>query len=274
MRSVRFIASLAAGALLGSAALAQQTVVVPVIKDQAGLVKGAVPSILVDQNGAYVAAGGGGGGSVTAAPGAYATCSIVDIGCGASPAANTLNFRLNQINTTLGTLLQPGGAVTVTGIATAANQVGTGTSAQTVQGAQAAGAAITANPILTAGSDGTNQHPTKTDTNGNLTITQAKATTTATGGTVTTGGTWQSILAASATRNGCLIQNQSSVTEYVWPGTPGSAPASAGLNAGGTGAIAVAAGGNITCGALGITISDQISMTSLTTGASYSEWVQ
>jgi len=52
--------------------------------------------------------GGGGGGAVTAVSGAYALGSIVDIGTGSSPAANTVNARLatlatNQNSTAAGT---------------------------------------------------------------------------------------------------------------------------------------------------------------------------
>lgn len=59
--------------------------------------------------------GGGGGGAVTAVAGAYAAGSIVDLGTGASPAANTVNARLATLNITLGTPLQAGGSVVVTG---------------------------------------------------------------------------------------------------------------------------------------------------------------
>jgi hypothetical protein len=55
--------------------------------------------------------GGGGGGAVTAAPGSYAAGSIVDLGSGASPAANTVNSRLATINSTLGNPFQAGGTI-------------------------------------------------------------------------------------------------------------------------------------------------------------------
>lgn len=48
--------------------------------------------------------GGGSGGAVTAVSGAYALGSIVDIGTGASPGANTVNGRLVTLNTSLASL--------------------------------------------------------------------------------------------------------------------------------------------------------------------------
>jgi len=111
--------------MAASSLAAQQTVVVPVIRDQAGLIKGAVPSILVDETGAYVAAGGGGGGggAVTAAANSYALGSIIDLGTGASPGVNTVNGRLVTINTTLGSPYQAGGALPLpSGASTSAKQ--------------------------------------------------------------------------------------------------------------------------------------------------------
>jgi len=45
------------------------------------------------------------------------------------------------------------------------------------------------------------------------------ATTTQAAGTITTGGTFQTALAASTGRHGCLIQNQSSHVMFVYMGT-------------------------------------------------------
>lgn len=59
--------------------------------------------------------GGGGGGAVTAASGAYAAGSIVDLGTGTSPAANTVNARLEAIRALLAgtlTIANPTGAAT------------------------------------------------------------------------------------------------------------------------------------------------------------------
>lgn len=81
----------------------------------------AQPVVLVGTDGnAYDATGGGGGGgAVTLAAGAVAASAYVsgsilagasvDIGTGASPAANTVNARLATINTTLGTPIQATG---------------------------------------------------------------------------------------------------------------------------------------------------------------------
>jgi hypothetical protein len=55
--------------------------------------------------------GGGGGGAVTAASGAFALGSIVDLGTGASPGANTVNGYLKTIDTTLGSPFQAGGSI-------------------------------------------------------------------------------------------------------------------------------------------------------------------
>ncbi len=52
--------------------------------------------------------GGSGGGPITAASGSYVAGSIVDLGTGASPAANTVNSNLGRIVTTLGSPAQAG----------------------------------------------------------------------------------------------------------------------------------------------------------------------
>lgn len=67
--------------------------------------------------------GGGGGGAVTAAANSYALGSIIDLGTGASPGANTVNGRLVTINTTLGSPYQAGGALPLpSGASTSAKQ--------------------------------------------------------------------------------------------------------------------------------------------------------
>lgn len=79
--------------------------------------------------------GGGGGGAVTAVSGAYALGSIVDIGTGASPGANTVNGRLATINTTLGTPFQAGGSIGNTSFASTQSgtwTVGLGAGAATI----------------------------------------------------------------------------------------------------------------------------------------------
>ena len=58
-----------------------------------------------------VGSGGGGGGAVTAVAGAYALGSIVDLGTGATPGANTTNGYLKAIDLVLGSPFQAGGAL-------------------------------------------------------------------------------------------------------------------------------------------------------------------
>jgi hypothetical protein len=102
---------------------------------------------------------GGGGGAVTAASGAYAAGSIVDLGTGASPAANTVNARLLTLDTDLNTLLKPGGAVTISGTPAINNaQIG-GVSVATGVGASNAGTqrvAVASDSSLTANIGTTN----------------------------------------------------------------------------------------------------------------------
>lgn len=89
-------------------------------------------------------------------------------------------------------------------------------------------------------------------------------TTTVQGLTVTTGGTFQSVLAASATRNGCLVQNPVAATEtlFVYFGANGGATTAK--------SIALAAGSAVSCqvGASGVA-TDNISVTATTTGHAF-----
>lgn len=88
------------------------------------------------------------------------------------------------------------------------------------------------------------------------------AASTTAAGTVTTGGTYQSALAASTTRKGCLLIDTGTAPLAVFLGAPGSATAAT--------SIPIAAGGSLNCAtAGGIVLSDQISLTSATTGAAY-----
>lgn len=59
--------------------------------------------ISVWQNPNASGGGGGGGGAVTAASGSYVAGSIVDLGTGTTPAANTVNSNLKQLHTDLTT---------------------------------------------------------------------------------------------------------------------------------------------------------------------------
>lgn len=87
-------------------------------------------------------------------------------------------------------------------------------------------------------------------------------TSTQIGSTVTTHGTFQAALAASASRKGCLIVNSSADTEYVFFGATGSATTS--------NAAPVAAGGAVSCVSGGIVLQDNIAISSQNTdGATY-----
>ena len=103
-----------------------------------------------------------------------------------------------------------------------------------------------------------------TNSTGTVTTTPLALTTTPTGSTVTTHGTFQSALASSATRKGCLLQNTSADTEYVFFGATGSATTSNSFQVspnGGTINCATQSGGVLT---------DNIAITSKTTdGATY-----
>lgn len=100
------------------------------------------------------------------------------------------------------------------------------------------------------------------------TMTPVGVTTTVTNSTIATGNTYQSALAASATRIGCLITNKSTATELIFIGATGSATAAKSLilNAG----TATADGGSFSCGLnQGAIITDQISITSATSTSAY-----
>jgi len=89
----------------------------------------------------------------------------------------------------------------------------------------------------------------------------SSATSATTNGTIATANTYQSILAANASRKGCLIVNNSAATEYVYLGAPGSATLA--------NSIPVPQGGTFSCNPPGVVLADQISMTSGTVGASF-----
>lgn len=90
------------------------------------------------------------------------------------------------------------------------------------------------------------------------TITPLGATTTNGSSTVATGGTFQSALASSATRKGCLIQNPTTATEplYVYFGANGSATTA--------NSISLGAGASVSCNAGTIVLTDNVSVTATT----------
>ena len=86
------------------------------------------------------------------------------------------------------------------------------------------------------------------------------ATSTDASGTVTLGGTYQTVIASNATRKGCLIQNPTTATEVlsVKVGTM-AAP------------FTIAAGGSLNCGSPGgVIATDTITVTAATTGHAFS----
>lgn len=85
-------------------------------------------------------------------------------------------------------------------------------------------------------------------------------------GTVTTGGSFQSVLAASTTRKGCLIENPTTATEplLVYIGTSGASQAT------GT-SYTLPPGGTFSCASGNLVISDAISVSATTTGHAFTE---
>ncbi|MFK4871660.1 hypothetical protein [Novosphingobium sp. ZW T3_23] len=94
-------------------------------------------------------------------------------------------------------------------------------------------------------------------------IAPIRSTSTPTSGSVTTANTFQSALAANPARKGCgLFNTSASATLLVFLGAPGSASAAA--------SIPVGPGGAFNCGSFqGLVLTDQISVTSSTAGATF-----
>lgn len=94
-------------------------------------------------------------------------------------------------------------------------------------------------------------------------IAPIRSTSTPASGTVATGNTFQSALAAAPARKGCAIYNtHASAVLLVFLGSPGSASAAT--------SIPVPAGGSFNCGSFqGLVLTDQISVTSSTQGATF-----
>lgn len=79
---------------------------------------------------------------------------------------------------------------------------------------------------------------------------------------IVAGGAYQSALSANLTRKGCALYNKSAETMQVFLGAPGSATAAT--------SIPVPAGGSLNCGSpQGLVITDQLSVTSATTGSAF-----
>ena len=88
------------------------------------------------------------------------------------------------------------------------------------------------------------------------------------GGTVTTGGTYQQVLAQNLARFGCAIQNQSSGTEFFYLGSTANAN-SAGTSAGASGVSEVSPLGWFYCASSGDVAGDAVQVTSATMGAQF-----
>ena len=96
------------------------------------------------------------------------------------------------------------------------------------------------------------------------TIAPGQRTTVMGSGTIATGGTFQSVMAADLNRTGCIIQNTSQRTMYVYFGATASAT---------TGnSFQVPAGGSIYCGAGGngtLALTDNVAITTTTTSDTF-----
>jgi len=96
------------------------------------------------------------------------------------------------------------------------------------------------------------------------TVAPTQRTTIMGSGTIGTGGTFQSIMAADLNRTGCIIQNTSTHTMYVYFGATASATTS--------NTFQVAAGGTIYCGAGGnsvVALTDNVAITTSTTSDTF-----
>lgn len=142
------------------------------------------------------------------------------------------------------------GVVTFVALASAlvASPVAAQVTAPTYQ--SATGNTLNAQGVMVLNSDGTN---------GSL---PQRATSTTTNGSVAAANTFQSALAANATRKGCAIYNNSANAELIFLGAPGSATVA--------NAIPLPAGGAFNCGSFqGIVLTDQIGITSATAASTF-----
>ena len=97
------------------------------------------------------------------------------------------------------------------------------------------------------------------------TIAPGQRTTVMGSGTIATGGTFQSIMAADANRTGCIIQNTSTHVMYVYFGATASATTSNSFQV-------AASGGTMYCGAGGnsaIALTDNVAITTSTTSDAF-----
>ena len=93
-------------------------------------------------------------------------------------------------------------------------------------------------------------------------IAPIRSTSVSASGSVASANTFQSALPASAARKGCALYNTSSASVLLFLGAPGAASAAT--------SIPVPAGGSFNCGSFqGLVLTDQISVTSATAGATF-----
>lgn len=90
----------------------------------------------------------------------------------------------------------------------------------------------------------------------------APATATQTAGTVTVGGTFQTILAANTGRKGCLIQNTSTHTMSIYVGTLADATAAKSIQV-------AASGGSFACNLGPIVLTGDVNATTSTNGDAF-----
>ena len=88
-----------------------------------------------------------------------------------------------------------------------------------------------------------------------------RSTSTESGGSITLGGTFQSILASNTARLGCTVQNTGTAVLYVFFGATGSATTA--------NAFQVAAGGSIACQNGGVVLTDNVAATTAASGGTY-----
>ncbi len=105
---------------------------------------------------------------------------------------------------------------------------------------------------------------TQSDASGNqqpiAATTGLKATSTLSNGSVATGGTFQTALAANSARDGCLIQNTGSAALYVFLGATGAAEAQS---------FQIAAGATFSCSQGQSVLTDEVQVTSGTAGETF-----
>lgn len=90
---------------------------------------------------------------------------------------------------------------------------------------------------------------------------QPAVASTVTSGAIAVTNTFQSVLAQSSLRKGCLVQNTSAAVMYLYLGTTANATL--------TNSFQLAAGASFNCTVGGITVGDQISLTGTATTSTF-----